>query len=289
MIDPGLSGKIVLITGANHGIGAATAMALAAQGAKMFITYFREETSFSKEELARASIKGVGGRPLYEARQQRTADAVVRAIQVEGGVATAYETDLACVENIHTVFDLCEERLGPVDVLVNNHTACILETFDPARVTEEGFAVQLPTAESIDAHFVVNARAYALLMTEYVVRYLGRSAKWGRIINLSTDAAHAHIANVSYAASKHAIESYSRSAAGELGQYGITVNIVAPGPIQTGYITPESESEIVHGTPLGKVGDPDDIADVVVFLASDQARWLTGQLLYVGGGWRMHQ
>jgi 3-oxoacyl-[acyl-carrier protein] reductase len=156
-------------------------------------------------------------------------------------------------------------------------------------VTGEGFPVNLPTPEIIDAHFVVNARAYALLMTEYVRRYLARKARGGRIVNVSTDAAHAHVANVSYAASKHAIESYSRSAAAELGRYGITVNIVAPGPIQTGYITPDAEAEIAQSTPLGRVGRPEDVADVIVFLASNQAHWLTGQLIYAGGGWRMHQ
>ena len=127
------------------------------------------------------------------------------------------------------------------------------------------------------------------MMSEYLHRYVERRAEWGRIINVSTDAAHAHIANVSYAASKHAIESYSRSAAAEMGQYGITVNIVAPGPIQTGYITPEKEVKIATGTPLGRVGKPEDVADVIAFLASEQARWVTGQLIYVGGGWRMHQ
>jgi 3-oxoacyl-[acyl-carrier protein] reductase len=174
-------------------------------------------------------------------------------------------------------------------VLVNNHTYCVLETFDPARTREEGFPVHLVSAVEIDAHFAINARAYALMMVEYVQRYLARQATWGRIVNISTDAAHAHVANVSYAASKHAIESYSRSAAAELGRYGITVNVVAPGPIQTGYITREAEAEIAAGTPLGRVGEPEHIADVVVFLASQQARWLTGQLLYVGGGWRMGQ
>jgi len=74
-----------------------------------------------------------------------------------------------------------------------------------------------------------------------------------------------------------------------MGKYGITVNIVAPGPIQTGAIPPESEKEIAAGTPLGAVGQPEHIADVIVFLASEQGRWLTGQLIYVGGGWRMHQ
>ena len=74
-----------------------------------------------------------------------------------------------------------------------------------------------------------------------------------------------------------------------MGKYGITVNIVAPGPIQTGYITPEAEADIATNTPLGRVGSPEDVACVIVFLASEQARWLTGQLLYAGGGWRMHQ
>jgi 3-oxoacyl-[acyl-carrier protein] reductase len=111
----------------------------------------------------------------------------------------------------------------------------------------------------------------------------------GRIVNLSTDAAHAHALNISYAASKHALESYSRSAASEMGPYGITVNVVAPGPIQTGYIRPESEKAYAKGTPLGRVGQPEDVADVIAFLVSDQARWVTGQLIYVGGGWRMGQ
>jgi 3-oxoacyl-[acyl-carrier protein] reductase len=127
------------------------------------------------------------------------------------------------------------------------------------------------------------------MMVEYTRRLLQRGALWGRIINLSTDAAHAHAAAVSYAASKHAIESYSRSAALEVGKYGITVNIVAPGPIQTGYLTPEQEASICAGTPLGRCGMPEDVAEVILLLASNQAHWLTGQLLYAGGGWRMHQ
>ena len=111
----------------------------------------------------------------------------------------------------------------------------------------------------------------------------------GTRYQLSTDAAHAHIANVSYAASKHAIESYSRSAALEMGKHGITVNVVAPGPIQTGYLTPEAAAEIAASTPLRRVGRPEDVADAILFLASQHARWITGQLIYVGGGWRLHQ
>ena len=288
MINPQLENKVVLVTGANHGIGAAIAKAFAAQGAQVFITFYRDTCCYSEEELQQTRASGIGGDILYRAMQQQSADLLVDSIRAQGGVAVAHELDLADSNNIPHLFNLCESNLGGVDVLVNNHTLCVLETFDPSLVTESG-GVRLVTATGVDAHFVVNARAYALLMAEYLQRYLKRGAKSGRIINISTDAAHAHTANVSYAASKHAIESYSRSAATEMGQYGITVNIVAPGPIQTGYLPSKAVKDIASTTPLRRVGEPEDIADVVVFLASEQARWITGQLIYVGGGWRMHQ
>ena len=289
MIDLQIEEKVVLITGANHGIGAAAAKAFAAQGAKVFLTYFREPCEHTPAELESAQASGKGGVLLYRANQQQMAESVLESISSFGGTATAKEIDLSDTRNIPLLFNYCENALGPVDILVNNHTYCALDTFDPAMETTEGFGIHTITADDININCAINTRSYALMMSEYTRRFLEREAETGRIINLSTDAAHAHESNVSYAANKHAIESYSRSAAVELGRYGITVNIVAPGPIQTGYLTPEEETHIAANTPLRRIGKPEDVADVVVFLASEQARWLTGQLIYVGGGWRMHQ
>jgi len=289
MIDPKLSDKVVLITGGNHGIGAATARAFARQGSQVFITYYRSAVPPSLDALQEILESGVGGYELYNALQNQPIEPLLEDIRSMGVSCAAWEADLGDTENIPALFDRCESSIGPVSVLVNNHTYCDLETFDPDQVKDEGFRIVLTNAASIDRHFAVNTRAYVLLMQEFVHRYLERGAETGRIINLSTDAAHEHPANISYAASKHAIESYTRSAAAELGKYAITANVVAPGPTQTGYITPQSERTIVHETPLRRLGQPEDVADVIVFLASHQARWVTGQLIYVGGGYRMGQ
>lgn len=279
MINPQLNGKVAIISGANHGIGAATAKSLAVQGVKVFITYYLPDCSYPKNELDEAQKAGIGGDRLYCAMQQQSGETVVNAIHSSGGTAVAHEFDLGEVKNNGKLFDLCEKELGPVDILINNHTHCVLETFDPASVRD---GIILTNAESIDRHFAVNARACALMMREYIQRHIDRQANWGRIINLTTVLGHA--TNVSYAASKRALVSYSMSAAEELGKYGVTVNVVCPGATQTGYITPENEEWIIQKTPLGRLGHSEDVADVITFLASEQGRWLTGQLIYASGG-----
>ena len=290
MIDTGLNGKVVLVTGGNnaYGIGAATAKAFAAQGAKVFIQYFR-----SSGRMVEPSQISVPGEAFYRAQQAKSADELVRAIRERGGQAEAWEADLADVAVISELFDRVEEAFGPVEVLINNAAHGHPDTFVPQRQLDSnsrsagGFLTHSITATSHDRHFAVNSRAVALMMAEFARRHIEREARWGRIINVSTDGASGFPGEASYGASKHALESYSRAAASELGPYGITVNIVSLGPIQTGWITPEMEQRIALEIPLGRVGQPEDVADVIVFLASEQARWLTGQLLYVGGGHQM--
>jgi len=290
MIDTGLKDKVVIVTGGNNpkGIGAATAKAFAAQGARIFIHYFQAKAD-PGQDVNR--IEGPG-EEWYEAAQTMTAQHVVDAIRAEGGQAEAWEADLAQPPTAAALFAHAEYALGPVEVLVNNAAHCAPDTFLPSGAGERsigglGAVMRTLTAETHDRHFSVNSRAVALLMAEFARRHIARGARWGRIVNVSTDGAAGFPDEVSYWASKHALESYSRAAAAELGPHGITVNVVSPGPVQTGWMSPELEQQVLPAIPLRRIGLPEDIADAIVFLASEQARWITGQLLYVGGGNRM--
>ena len=274
MINTGLKDKVALVTGANHGIGAATARALAAEGARVFITYLRlspQDHGVSAQEARQATTPGL---PFYYALQTHSAAEVVQAIRDRGGQAEAWEADLSDPSTIPQLFDRAEAAFGPVNVLVNNAAHCEVGSD----------TVFLTSAGSIDRHFAVNTRAVVLAMAEFVRRYEQRGGRYGRIINLSTDAAQAFAGQIAYGASKAATEAFTRSVAIEVGPLGITVNTVAPGPVQTGYITAEFERELIPSIPLGRLGRPEDIADAIIFLASEQARWLTGQVIKVSGG-----
>jgi 3-oxoacyl-[acyl-carrier protein] reductase len=294
MIDTGLKDKTALVTGANHGMGAATAVALAREGARVFVTYLRLlSEDYGGVERETAEQASEPGREYYFNILMKSADDVVQTIKDSGGECFAWEADLANPDNIPLLFDKAEEQLGPVDILVNNAAFDKCDTFIPpdelkkSPMFVDAFPMTPITAETHDEHFAVNSRAVALMMKEFAKRHIVRNAKWGRIINISTDGAYAHPSNVSYGASKLAMESYTRAAAYELGLYGITVNVISPGAVQTGWMPAELKEELEKSYPLRRVGVPEDIANAVIFFASKQANWITGQVLHVGGGNRM--
>jgi 3-oxoacyl-[acyl-carrier protein] reductase len=294
VIDPKLSDKVVVVTGANHGIGAATAIAFAKQGSKVFINYFRfaaEAHGCINEDEANKATEP--SRAYYYKMQIRTVDDVIKVIRDSGGDCSSWEADLSEADNIPRLFDKAENEFGKVDILVNNAAYGKCDTFvPPNELKKKGdfvgvFPMATITADSHDKHFAVNSRAVALMIEEYAKRCIDRKAQWGRIINISSDGAFAHPCAVSYGASKYALESYSRAAAIELGPYGITVNVISPGAVQTGWITSDVQKQIEQSYPLRRMGRPEDIANIVIFFASEQADWITGQVLYVGGGNRM--
>ena len=155
--------------------------------------------------------------------------------------------------------------MGAVDILVNN--AAKYEIKDTI------FTI---TSEEIGKTFEVNVKATMLMIKAYVKRYKERSGVYGRITNLSTDSAQAFAGQIAYGSSKAAIEAFTRSITIEIGGLGITINAVAPVPTQTGYIDEELEQIVLPLIPLGRLGQPVDIANTIVYLASKKAEWLTG-------------
>jgi 3-oxoacyl-[acyl-carrier protein] reductase len=262
IIDPQLKNKTALITGANTGIGRATALAFAAQGTNIVIHYLGRKAEIEEPFQPEYCFGGKQG-----------ALELAGQIKGKGGKAIIAEANLMLPEAIPGLFEEAETAFGRVDILVNNAAHC--------EMPDNIFSA---TASNIERHFAVNTRATVLLISEFVKRHKMRGGNWGRIINLSTDAAQAFGTQISYGASKAATEAYTRSIAWEVGHLGITVNTVAPGPVQTGWMSAELVEKVLPDIPLGRVGTPEDIADVIVFLASEQARWLTGQVIKVSGG-----
>lgn len=275
MIDTRLKGKVALITGANNpsGIGAAIARAFAKEGARVFITYYRtspEDYGITLKEAKSASEPGVS---LYHYLRTKDAQEVVDSIINERGTAIACEIDLRNTNNISALFDVVEAKFGGVDILVNN-----------AADARNDDSIDTITADTIEKTYSVNVEATLLLISEFVRRYKKSNKKQGRIINVSTGPAQFFMRQIAYGTSKAAIEAATRAIAGEVGPLGITVNTIAPGATQTGYIDKKAEERLIPTIPLRRLGQPEDIANAILFLASDQASWLTGQVIRVTGG-----
>ena len=267
MVDYGLKDKVALITGANNprGIGAATALAFAREGAKVVVVYKKVLRPFDKAKTGRNGVDRY-----YEANAGN-ADLVAGKLEALNADCMILESDVTDEDAVKKIYSAVMERYGRVDILVNNAAADDENGFD---------TIEKITRQVIDDTFAVNVRGSLLMMREFVAH---RGCR-GRIVNISTDAAQVFAGQIAYGASKATLEALTRSVALEVGKYGITVNCVAPGPTQTGWIDAELEKAVVPLIPMGKLIRPEDIAGTILFLASEQAGMLTGQVIKVSGG-----
>ena len=245
-----LQGKVAVVTGASKGIGAAIAKALAKDGAAVVVNY---------------------------ASSKAGADAVVAAITDAGGRAVAVQADVSKAEQAQGLIDAAAQQFGRLDVLVNNSGVY------------EFAAIEEVTEEHYSRLFDINVLG-VLLATRAAARHLGEG---GSIINISSVVTDVNMpTSAVYTGTKAALNGISGVLANELAPRKIRVNTVSPGYVVTegthtaGIAGSEMEAGMVAQTPLGRAGQPDDIARVVAFLASDDARWVTGEVINASGGVR---
>jgi 3-oxoacyl-[acyl-carrier protein] reductase len=255
--DPGaetmssLQGKVALVTGASKGIGAAIARELAARGAAVAVNY---------------------------ASSQEAADKLVAAIKAEGGKAIAVQADVANPEAMGPLVEKVAKELGPINILVNN--AGIYE-FSP---------IDTVTPEHFHKQFNLNVLGL-LLTTQAALRHF--DPKGGSIINIGSVGASGVAGGVVYSATKGAVNSVTLALSKELGARKIRVNALNPGMVETegahaaGIIGSDFQKQSEEETPLGRIAQPQDIATVAAFLASDDAAWLSGQTIQASGGLRL--
>jgi 3-oxoacyl-[acyl-carrier protein] reductase len=266
----GASPHVALVTGGNHGIGAAAARTLAARGARVLITYLR---------LTDAIDPGIPDE--YRRNRAADAEAVLALIRERGGRAIAVESDLADPATAARLFDVAESELGPVDILINNASGWLADTFVPATPDRLGRTNSRVSADTFDRQFAVDARAAAALIAEFASRHAARHATWGRIIGLTSGGPQGFPGEVSYGAAKAALENYTMSAAFELASAGITANIVHPPVTDTGWITDDVRRHVAGRPDLIHIAEPREVADIIAFLASDEARLITGNVIHL--------
>lgn len=251
-----LSGRVAIVTGASRrgGIGAAICRALAGRGADVLFTHW---CAYDRDA-------GEGEDP-------EGPETLLEELRALGVRAEEHEADLSLPETPEQVLDAAARRLGAPSILVNN----------AAYSTRDGF--ERLDAATLDAHYAVNVRATALLSVGFARGYEG--GEGGRIINLTSGQDKGPMpGELAYVASKGAISAFTRTLAAEVGGKGITVNAVNPGPTDTGWMTEEVKGELLPRFPLGRIGLPEDAARLIAWLATDEAGWVTGQVIDSEGG-----
>ncbi|MBE3102420.1 MAG: 3-oxoacyl-[acyl-carrier-protein] reductase [Firmicutes bacterium] len=242
-----LSGKVALVTGASRGIGKACALYLAELGVKVAINY---------------------------SRSSEQADQVVAQIKEMGGEAIAIRADVSKQAEVETMVDETIKSLGGLDILINN-----------AGVTKDTLLIRMKE-EDWDQVLDINLKG-AFLVTKAAAKYMMKKRQ-GKIINISSViGVSGNAGQANYAASKAGIIGFSKSIAKELAPRGILVNIIAPGFIDTDMtdvLNDQVKEAILSQIPLGRYGDPEDIAYLVGFLSSEQSQYITGQVIHVDGG-----
>jgi 3-oxoacyl-[acyl-carrier protein] reductase len=238
-----LNDRIALVTGGSRGIGKAIALALAAAGATVAVNY-RERSD--------------------------EADAVTEAIHNDGGRAEAFGADVSKRSGVQSMVRAVEERLGPVDILINNAGMAATRSID--EITEEDF----------DRSIAVNLKS-VFLCTQAVLPRM-RAKRWGRIVNLSSIGARVGAGSVSvaYGAAKAGVEGLTRAYALRLAQEGVTVNAIAPGLVDTEMGKPLLDAGVAARIPVGRAGTPEEIAQAVLLLVRND--FMTGQTVAVNGG-----
>lgn len=252
-MDLSLNGKVALVTGGSRGLGEAVCRGLAAEGARVIVNYHRDQTR---------------------------AEALAGAIGAAGqGEARAVQGDVSCGADVARLFDAGEAVWGPVDILVNN-----------AGIWPQALVKDL-TEEAWDRTLAVNLKGVFLACREAVRRWLA-AGRGGRIVNVTSPAAFrgATTGHADYAASKAGVVSFTQSLAREVAARGILVNAVAPGMMRTDMAREALERNLedyLNRIPLGRIAEPEEVAAVIVFLASARAGYITGATIDVSGGMLM--
>ena len=250
-----LAGKRALITGASRrmGIGAAIARRLADRGADIFLTYYRPYDA-----------------SMPWGSEDDEVDQLLAALRSQGRNTAGQEADLADPTVAPSLLDAAESAIGPIDILVNNAT-----------YSEMG-GIETLTAADLDRHYAVNVRGMALLAAEFVRRFTKGTG--GRIINFTSGQGVGPMPDeLAYATTKGAVEAFTVSLSPAAMRRGITVNAIDPGATDTGWMSDAQRTAWAAAAPGGRIGQPEDAARLVAFLASDDAAWITGQIVHSRG------